>query len=314
MERLKGISMIVLGAMMWGATGPIMEWMLGNSEMSIQFMLVNRLLVAGVVILYVLHKKGVDVKSPVRQKVWLRQVILFGMFGMLGVQYSFLAAIEASDAIWATLAQFLSPIYVILFVSIYQKRRPPVGQIIGMFVTLIGLFFLLTNGSLEGFTLSGTALFWGIAVGLAFSFYTLYPARLMQEWGVIVVVGWGMVVAGTILFILNPIRVVTGYQHLSDWRMLAGLLVVIVIGTLAFILFLGSMSYITPVETSILSSFEPLTAMVISIIWFKVALGTLQIGGALTMLIGVIGISLIGNKVSPEEVEPNVEWKDDEVV
>ena len=45
MERLKGIVMIVFGAMLWGATGPMMEWILLNSEMSVSFMLTVRLLI-----------------------------------------------------------------------------------------------------------------------------------------------------------------------------------------------------------------------------------------------------------------------------
>ena len=46
------------------------------------------------------------------------------------------------------------------------------------------------------------------------------------------------------------------------------LVALIFFGTVAFILFLSSMKYITAVETSILSSIEPLTAMVISVIIF----------------------------------------------
>ena len=43
----------------------------------------------------------------------------------------------------------------------------------------------------ESLLISPKALIWGIGVGLTFAFYTLYPARLMKEWSVLLVVGWG---------------------------------------------------------------------------------------------------------------------------
>lgn len=306
MLRAKGILMIVVGAMFWGATGPMMEWIL-DQGMSKQFLLILRLLVAGAGLLAVLKWRGIPIRRPFAQPFWTRKLIIFGIFGMLGVQYTFLASIDTSNAVIATLFQFLAPIYIILFVSLIQKAVPPIAQILGMLVTLIGLFLLLTDGTLEGFALSREAVFWGIAVGFAFSFYTLYPGRLMHEWGVLLVVGWGMVIGGVILFIFNPITFMKGIPTLFDWQVALMLLGVIIIGTIAFVLFLGSMTYITPVETSVLSSFEPLTAMVISILWFGIRLGTFQLIGGVTMLVGVTAISLIGNKVKTPEVEPKIE-------
>lgn len=297
MNRLKGIVMIISGAVLWGATGPMMEWLLRNTEMSVSFMLTIRLLLAGVIILMILRLKGKQISAPWRQRVWARQLVIFGIVGMLGVQLSFASSINTSNAVIATLFQFLAPIYIILFVSWSHRKLPPAVQGLGMIVTLAGLFLLLTNGSLSGFTLSKLALFWGLAVGFSFSFYTLYPARLMQEWGVLVSVGWAMVIGGSTLLLAQIIPVLKQIKLLGHWDAVGMLLLVIVVGTTAFILFLGSMKYITAVEASILSSFEPLTAMVISVIWFGQILGLWQFVGAITMLLGVTWISVAGSKI-----------------
>ena len=58
MDRLKGIALIVSGAVLWGATGPMMEWMLLHSEMSVSFMLTVRLLLAGSFLLAMLKMQG----------------------------------------------------------------------------------------------------------------------------------------------------------------------------------------------------------------------------------------------------------------
>lgn len=286
---------------MWGATGPMMEWLLATSDMSISFMLTVRLLIAGFFILLFLKLKGKDIYRPLRHKVWLRQMVIFGVFGMLGVQFTFVGAIDASNAVIATLFQFLAPIYIILFVSVRQRVLPPATQVIGMIVTMVGLYFLLTNGTLSGFALSAEAIAWGLAVGFTFTFYTLYPARLMNEWGVLLSVGWGMLIGGGVLFFTSMTKLQAGIATLGDWRIVLVLSLAILIGTVAFLLFLGSMKYISPVETSLLSSFEPLTAMIISVIWFGSVLGKWQVVGAIIMLIGVTGLSVAGGKVKKEQ-------------
>lgn len=297
MNRLKGIVMIILGATLWGATGPMMEWLLDTTVMSVSFMLTIRLLLAGTFILIMLKMQGKQIALPWRQKVWARQLLIFGVVGMLGVQFTFVAAIEASNAVIATLFQFLAPIYIILFVSWMHRKFPPLVQALGMLVTLGGLFLLLTNGSLSGFALSKMAVFWGVTLGFTFSFYTLYPARLMQEWGVLLSVGWAMVIGGGTLLLLNPISVVKQMKLLVNWEASLMLLLVIIVGTTAFTLFLGSMKYITAVEASVLSSFEPLTAMVVSMIWFGQILGMWQLSGGIIMLLGVTWISVAGSKI-----------------
>lgn len=297
MKRIKGIVMIVLGATLWGATGPMMEWLLRNTEMSVSFMLTVRLLLAGGFLLVMLKMQGRDIMLPWRQTVWSSQLLVFGVVGMLGVQYTFVVSIDASNAVIATLFQFLAPIYIILFVSWRHRKLPPIAQALGMIITLGGLFLLLTNGSISGFALSKAAVIWGIALGFTFSFYTLYPARLMQEWGVILSVGWAMVIGGITLLLVNPVSVVRQSKYLVDWNTSLMLLLVIIVGTTAFVLFLGSMKYITPVETSVLSSFEPLTAMIVSIIWFGQTLGMWQLAGAIVMLFGVTWISVAGSKI-----------------
>lgn len=261
-------------------------------------MLTVRLLLAGLFLLIMLKIQGKQITLPWRQGGWARQLLIFGVVGMLGVQYTFVASIDASNAVIATLFQFLAPIYIILFVSWTHRRLPPIVQVLGMIVTLGGLFLLLTNGSLAGFALSKAAVIWGISLGFTFSFYTLYPARLMQEWGVLLSVGWAMIIGGGTLLLANPLAIVRESKHLLNWDVSIMLLLVIIVGTLAFTLFLGSMKYITPVEASVLSSFEPLTAMVVSIFWFGQILGMWQLTGAIVMLIGVTWISVAGSKIN----------------
>ncbi|AUS85187.1 EamA family transporter [Lysinibacillus capsici] len=297
MKRLKGIIFIVSGAMLWGATGPLMEWLLNHTPLTVSFMLTIRLSVAGILLLTYLLLTGKNIFGIWQHKLWGRQLIVFGIAGMLGVQFTFVAAINESNAVLATLLQFLAPIFVVAYVSLSLKKWPPKYQVLGIIGTLIGLFLLLTNASFESLLISPKALLWGIGVGLTFAFYTLYPARLMKEWSVLLVVGWGMLVGGFTLGLVSRVwQQSTQWVVLVDFKILMLLVALIFFGTVAFILFLSSMKYITAVETSILSSIEPLTAMVISVIIFGTSLGFWQLIGVFVMLVCVTWLSIAGEK------------------
>lgn len=292
--RSKGILLIILGSILWGATGPMMEWILNNTNLSVSFFLTVRLITAGLCILFFLAITGKKIFLIWTDISWLKQLVVFSVLGMLGVQYTFVAAIEASNASIATLLQFLGPVYIILFLSWKNKIFPPKYQIIGIIGTLIGLFLLLTNANMKVLLISKEALLWGLAVGVAFSIYTVYPARLMKEWGVLLIVGWGMLVGGVVLAGVTQVWKSDEWTHLTVFPINLIVVIIILIGTIAFILFLSSMKYITAVETSILSSIEPLTAMIISVFWFGQILGSWQYIGVIIMLLFVTWLSIAG--------------------
>ncbi|MDC6269992.1 DMT family transporter [Lysinibacillus fusiformis] len=296
MQRLKGILFIVSGAMLWGATGPLMEWLLNHTSLTVSFMLTIRLSVAGMILLTYLLLTGKNIFGIWQHKLWGRQLIVFGIVGMLGVQFAFVAAIHESNAVLATLLQFLAPIFVVAYVSLSLKKWPPKYQVIGIIGTLMGLFLLLTNASFDSLLISPKALLWGVAVGLTFAFYTLYPARLMREWNVLLVVGWGMLIGGLTLGIVSRVWLSNQWIVITDFKTLLLMVALIFFGTVAFILFLSSMKYITAVETSILSSIEPLTAMIISVIVFGTSLGFWQLVGVFVMLVCVTWLSIAGEK------------------
>lgn len=271
-----------------------MEWILNNTNLSVSFFLTVRLITAGLCILFFLSITGKQIFLIWTDISWLKQLVVFSVLGMLGVQYTFVAAIEASNASIATLLQFLGPVYIILFLSWKNKIFPPKYQIIGIIGTLIGLFLLLTNANVKVLLISKEALLWGLAVGVAFSIYTVYPARLMKEWGVLLIVGWGMLVGGIVLAGVTQVWKSDEWTHLTVFPINLIVVIIILIGTIAFILFLSSMKYITAVETSILSSIEPLTAMIISVFWFGQILGSWQYIGVIIMLLFVTWLSIAG--------------------
>ena len=170
------------------------------------------------------------------------------------------------------------------------------AQIIGIAGTLFGLFLLLTNGSFSSLMVNETALIWGIALGFTYAFYTLYPARLMKEWGVLVVVAWGLLLSGIEIAAIGRIWSLNEWGYLADPTVMLMMLGLVVLGSSAFVLYLSSMKYITAVETSVLSSAEPLTATIISVIWLSSVMQLWQVVGMILMLVFVAYLSIAGRR------------------
>ena len=231
-----------------------------------------------------------------KDAVWRNQLIIFSFLGMLGLQFTFVKTIEASNAVVATLLQFLAPIFIVCYIAARHKKWPPYKQVIGIVGTLVGLFLLLTNGSISTLLVSDVALLWGLFLGLTYAFYTLYPARLMAEWGVLLVVAWGMLLSGIMLAGIGQIWKSDDWLLLLQPNIFIMMASLVILGASAFVLFLSSLKYISAVETSILSSFEPLTAMIISVFWFGSVMLGWQLFGCVLMLVFVAYLSIAGEK------------------
>ena len=117
----------------------------------------------------------------------------------------------------------------------------------------------------------------------------------MKGWGVLVVVGWGMLIGGIVLALLSQVWNSNEWSELVSYPIIIFVVLIVLMGTIAFVMFLSSMKYITAVETSILSSIEPLTAMIISVFWFGQILGGWQYTGVLVMLVFVTWLSVAGD-------------------
>lgn len=296
MDRLKGIFMIVLGSIFWGATGPLMEWLLEETDMTAMFMLSVRLVIAGTLLLVFLQVMGTKVFALWKERDSALQMIVFSVVGMLGLQLSFTKTIEESNAVLATLLQFVAPILIIIYVSVKGRAWPQRAQVIGIFGTLAGLYLLMANGSLSSLLISDKALLWGAVLAFTYAFYTLYPARLMKKWGVLTVVSWGILLSGVEVALISKVWQSNEWGLLTDGTIITVLVFLILFGSAAYILFLASLKYLSPVETSVLSSVEPLTATVISMIWLGLSMLTWQYVGMVCMMLFVVYLSVAGVK------------------
>jgi len=279
--RVRGMSMVLVAALLWGVSGTVAQSLLQHYQFTTDWLVAVRLLLSGILLLVV------SFFGDKRQNVWrilhsradFGRLVVFALLGLLAVQYTYFASIELGNAATATLLQYLGPVFLTGYLVLRNRQLPSLAQVTALILALVGTFLLLTNGNPGQLSISTGAVLWGLASAVALAFYTLYPKKLLERWGATVVLGWGMFIGGIGLCILTQPWQATG--QVWSIQSVLGVGFLIVFGTLiAFFLYLDSMRFILPSETSILACAEPLSAVVATVVWLHVPFGLFEWIGA----------------------------------
>ncbi|WP_107942742.1 DMT family transporter [Metasolibacillus fluoroglycofenilyticus] len=293
-NRGKGIALVLLAALFWGISGTVSQYLFQTLHMSTEWLTTIRLLCGGIILLTVAYRQqGTRIFHIWRQKADILALIIFGVIGMIGVQYTYLAAINYGNAATATVLQYLGPAIVTAYFIALAKRLPTIKELLAVGFALFGTFLLVTHGNIHSLSISKDAFIWGILSAFGLAFYTIQPIQVLRRWGSMLVVGWGMIIGGIAFSFVHP-----PWHFEGEWQFSApfALLFVIVCGTvIAFYSYLESMKYLTPTETSLLACAEPLSAAVTSVLFLGVAFGWIDWLGTFFIL-GTIAILAIQKK------------------
>ena len=287
---VEGIVLAITGAMLWGVSGTVAQYLFQEKGFSAEWLVVIRLLVSGIILLvYSLIKGDKNIWKVWKTKHDRFSLVFYGIVGMIGVQYAYFAAIKYGNAATATILQYLSPVIITCYLAIRTRKMPNFREITAIALAMLGTFFIITKGDINSISISKLTLFWGIISAFAAAFYTLYPRYLLARWGSILTAGWGMLIGGIAFsFIHQP------WDFTGEWSIgsIAAVIFVVLFGTIiAFCCYLQSLKYIKPTEASVLDSMEPLSAAFLSIVWLKVPLSIAEWFGTICIISTVIILS-----------------------
>lgn len=300
MNRALGITLVMTGALFWGVGGTVSKKLFDDYGIGVEWLVSTRLLVAGVLLLAIqfFRKDAAQITGVWKNKATAVHLIVFGIFGMLAVQYTYMASIEHGNAAVATLLQYLAPVMIIFYLVVRKLHRLTSRDFITVGLALTGCFLLLTNGSPQNLSVPPAAIIWGVLSGAALAFYTLSAVPLLKYYDSLVIVGWAMIIGGGALSLVHaPWQMDFAALPPAAYGYLA---FVILFGTmLAFWFYIESLQSLPPEESSLLSSIEPLAAVVTTVFWLGEPFGSLQWLGT-ACVIGMIAFLALSKKTVPE--------------
>lgn len=285
-SKLSGYSLAILAALLWGVSGTLAQFLFQNRGITPEWLVTIRLLISGIsFLLFSFIRNPNSVFSPWKDKKDIFGLLIFGVFGMLAVQYTFFATIKASNAATATILQYIGPVFIACYYSYKEKRIPVPRELLAIAMALLGTIFIVTHGSFESLSISGEAFFWGITSAIALATYSILPVDLLKRFDASLVVGWGMLIGGLVFSLLNTPWDVPGAWDSSSYLFTAS---IIIFGTMvAFYSYLISVKIVGATIASLLACVEPLSAAIIAVVWLNVPFGLYDWLGTLCILITI---------------------------
>jgi drug/metabolite transporter (DMT)-like permease len=284
--RTWGIILVLVGASFWGASGTAVQFLYEYKHLTPDWIFTIRNTIAGLLfLLYVYARKG-KLFAIWHEPKDIKSMLVFCWLGLLPSQYSYLRAIEASNAATATVLQYLMPIIILGYVLWSTKKVPDKVEVIAVFLAVAGTYLLVTKGHGNNLEISSATLFWGLLSAVTGAVYTISPYRLIGKYSAPIVLGWGMFINGIIAaIVLRP----WPFTGIMDMGTIGGLIVFILFGSvLAFYCYLESTQYIASQEVSALSSVEPLASVILAVGLLHVKLNFAEIIGMLFIISTVV--------------------------
>ena len=291
-----GMLSTFVGGTLWGINGVMGNYLFLNKNVTTPWLIPYRLILAGFLLLgYLYYKKESKIFDILKNPKDLLQIVLFGLIGMLGTQYTYFSAIQFSNAAIATVLTYFGPTLVLIYMCLREKRKPLKYEIVSICLSSFGVFLLATHGDITSLQISFKALVWGILSALSVVFYTVQPESLLKKYGASIVVAWGMMIGGIfITFVTKPWNISVTF----DFVTFLVLMLIIVFGTIiAFILYLTGVNIIGPTKASIIACIEPVAATICAILFLGVTFDFLDVIGFLCIISTIFIVAYFDKKV-----------------
>lgn len=298
----KGLLLVIISALCWGITGNLGSFLFTEKGMTPAQFISIRMLITGCTLTgyhyYKFREKALYLfKTPAD----LIRLVLFGLLGVLFMQFFFFSAIRESNAPTATIMQYSGPFLVIISLSVIHRVWPKPLVIAAMMLAMTGTVLLLTHGDLTTLSVSNIALFYGVLSAIGYALYNILPVKLLLRYETTQIAGLAMIVGFAALTIIT---LPFSQSFIVDIETVLAMGFTIIMGTIfPFVAYLEGAKLIGPPKASILGSLEPLFSTLIAVFFLGASFYPIDYVGVALVIVSVIMLSLPDRNVNVDEIE-----------
>ena len=291
----KGTIYSLLSGLIWGICGILGEYFFSHYQVSSGWITSMRLLVAGG---FVIVLSSIKLRSQLFE-IWKNRnnylpFLAYAILGIFSVQYFFYLCVEYSNATTATILQFISPVFILLYNRIIYKKKASKKAIFYVLTAMLGVFLMATKGDLSKLSITPLALLTGLLSALGVMFNVILPQRFAKKYGFVPTVGWGMIIAGLFSNFLYPVYKIS-FQ--VDAISICICLTIAFLGTaFAFFLSMKAVSLVSPLVVSVVSASEPLSSTILSVLFLGMVLDGFLVLAMILIIVPMIFLSIEESK------------------
>lgn len=287
-----GYLLAISGGIFWAISGACAQCLFQYCHVTPNWIVPIRLTSAGIILVLFSAVRGKPIFSIWKQRQDRTDIFIFGLFGSALCQYSYYCSIQYSNVALATVLSYMSPIVILLYTLLKEKRLPHLYESACVLLVVIGAYVCSTHLDPENLAVTPKALIWGIICAVTFAIYTVQPARLLTNHDLFGVIGWGMIIGGiATVFLFRPWAI-----HVTiTTQLLFYVIMIVLFGTVfSFCFYQAGCRLVGSLTGSILSSVEPVASMIISVVLLHVPLVFLDFVGFI-LILTTIPVIALGN-------------------
>ena len=291
----KGTIYSLLSGLIWGICGILGEYFFSHYQVSSGWITSMRLLVAGS---FVIVLSSIKLRSQLFE-IWKNRnnylpFLAYAILGIFSVQFFFYLCVEYSNATTATILQFISPVFILLYNRIIYKKKASKKAIFYVLTAMLGVFLMATKGDLSKLSITPLALLTGLLSALGVMFNVILPQRFAKKYGFVPTVGWGMIIAGLFSNFLYPVYEIS--FQLDAISILICLTIAFLGTAFAFFLSMKAVSLVSPLVVSVVSASEPLSSAILSVLFLGMVLDGFLVLAMILIIVPMIFLSIEESK------------------
>ena len=296
-QVIKGSLFAAAAATLWGLTGLAAQFMYAVSDINPLWLSYVRMLMSGAMLLtaaYIKYKK--QIFAVFKDKHDLKLFLIYCFGGNFFVQYSYLKAIECSDAATATMLQFVSPVMVLIICAVISRKIPSLLSFLFAAVSITGIALISTKGDLSCLAISKQALLWGMVSALSLCITTVAPGDISKKYGAETIIGLAMLIGGIVFgFVFSPLK---ESVHVTPPMWLLIVATAIVGTSLAFIFYFKGITLAGATTAGVIGTLEVAVSVVFSAIIFKSSFTIFDIVGMALIIFSASALTINSSKES----------------
>lgn len=284
MKHLKGYVAISAAACLWGIAATVAK-ILFNKQYEPLILVQMRVTISFAVLFlfFLMYNRRL-------LKFRLKDIPLFftaGILGVAGSNYFYYAAIKETNVSTSILLQYTAPVMVMLYATVIQKETITRAKIAALLLSVVGIF--LAIGAYDPDVLRGTQ--YGITLALlaavSFTIFNISGKTLTQRYavwtGLIYLFGSAALFW---IFVNTPAEIAAAEYTIEDWGIFATIAVISIL--LPYSLYYYGLHHIQSSKAIIVSTLEPVVAIVSEWLFLGGTMGSVQFLGAFCVLAAIV--------------------------
>jgi drug/metabolite transporter (DMT)-like permease len=228
---------------------------------------------------------------------------ILGFVGVAGMQFTYYYTISKIQVGPAVLLQYLQPVWVAVYASLFQKEPLTKGKAVSLLLAILGCYLVVGGYEFDLLRLNKIGILSGLTASLFFTFYTLYGEKGLKKYDswTLILYGFGF---GTIFYwiLLSPLRFITSGYSLKMW--LAFIYIAIFATLLPFGFYFKGIERVRATRASITATWEPVVAGMTAYFVLGELLYPLQVLGGIGVIAAIVLLQIgIERKAPPPPLE-----------